>query len=252
MHAAGHYDTPLRESIKLHGSLAVCSLYHNNRQLIHCIHSSHHQFITMKYTFAFAGFVAGALAGECYAPPPANPTYSAPPSKPTYTPAPSSGYFGVISARSASPIHLMPLTARGGKFYLGGGPPSSYCPESVGSGCPAGNDTVFAGGDGTLSLGVVVPGGQQVYVAQNGALSYTIAHSANIPAGSIVDQFSKDAPSNGNSFGYLNFELGFIACPAGAGNGYQVFGQVDGGKFGSDCLGFSALTCKSIYVFVVV
>jgi hypothetical protein len=136
------------------------------------------------------------------------------------------------------------LTARGGKFYLGGGPPSSYCPESVGSGCPPGNTTVLAGGQGTLSLGVVVPGGQQVYVAKDGALSYTVAHSAAIPDGAVVDQFSKDAPSNGNSFGYLNFEEGFVACPAGTGDGYQVFGQVDGGNFGSDCLGFSALTCK--------
>jgi hypothetical protein len=38
-------------------------------------------------------------------------------------------YFGVMSTRSASPVHLLPLTARGQKFYLGGGPPATYCPE---------------------------------------------------------------------------------------------------------------------------
>jgi hypothetical protein len=73
------------------------------------------------------------------------------------------GYFGVISARSASPVHLRSLTANGGKFYLGGDP-SAYCPPQVGDDtCKEypGNYTVFAGGSGTLSLGVIVPGGQQ-------------------------------------------------------------------------------------------
>ena len=72
------------------------------------------------------------------------------------------GYFGVISARSASPVHLLPLTANGGKFYLGGDS-SSYCPPQVGETCNEypGNYTVFAGGNGGLSLGVIVPGGQQ-------------------------------------------------------------------------------------------
>ncbi|KAF3032133.1 hypothetical protein E8E12_003358 [Didymella heteroderae] len=198
----------------------------------------------MKYALAFAGLVAGAFAAsECYTPPPATSTYKAP--EATYIPAPDSGYFGVIAARSASPIHLTTLTARNGKFYLGAGAPTTYCPaESIGAAnCPPGNSTVFAGGESTLSLGVVVPGGQQVYVAPDGALSYTTAHSAFIPTGSIVDQFSKTAPANGNSFGYLNFETGFVACPVGAADaGYQVFGQTDSFKASSDCLGFSALT----------
>lgn len=72
-------------------------------------------------------------------------------------------YFGVISARSASPIHLLPLQANGGKFFLGG-TASGYCPaESVGEEtCAAlpGNETTFSGGDVSLDLGVVVPGGQ--------------------------------------------------------------------------------------------
>lgn len=200
----------------------------------------------MKYTLAFAGLIAGALAGgECYAPPPKSSDYPAPPA-PTPSPAPGPSYFGVISARSASPVHLLPLTARGGKFYLGGsGGPSSYCPPNLPAGsCPPGNETVFAGGDGTLSLGVVVPGGQQVYVAPDGSLSYTQAHSAAIPAGSIVDQFSRTAPGS-NNLGTLSFETGFVACPVGAADqGYQVYGQTQSFEASSDCLGFSALTCK--------
>jgi hypothetical protein len=71
------------------------------------------------------------------------------------------GYFGVMSARSASPIHLQALTARGNKFYIGGGPPSSYCPPQVGDACPSGNSTVLGGGEETLSMAVMVPGGQR-------------------------------------------------------------------------------------------
>ncbi|KAF1916385.1 hypothetical protein BDU57DRAFT_529460 [Ampelomyces quisqualis] len=190
----------------------------------------------MKYAVALNALVSTVLAASpCSAP---APSASSAPSGPSY--------FTVISARSASPVHLQPLTARGGKFYLGGGPPSSYCPAAqVGAACPSGNTTTLAGGEGTLSLGVIVPGGQQVYVAPDGALSYTVAHSASVPEGSIRDQFSVEEPSGTNSFGYLNFETGFVACPGtGADTGYQVFGQVDGATFGPECLGFNALTSQ--------
>jgi hypothetical protein len=40
----------------------------------------------------------------------------------------------------------------------------------------------------------------------------------------------------------LEFDTGFVACPAGEGLGYQVYGQVATGTFGDDCLGFNALT----------
>lgn len=79
-------------------------------------------------------------------------------------------YFGVMSTRSASPVHLLPLNAIGGKFFLGGSP-SSYCPPQVGDACPNGTSTVLAGGDVTLSLGVIVPGGQQgMYILTSSTL----------------------------------------------------------------------------------
>ncbi|KAH7115169.1 hypothetical protein B0J11DRAFT_553446 [Dendryphion nanum] len=148
-------------------------------------------------------------------------------------------YFGVMSARSASPIHLLPLTARGGKFFLGGPGPSAYCPPQVGDACPPGNSTVLAGGYGGLSLGVIVPGGQQVYVAPDGTLGYTIAHSAYKPTGSVVDGWSR---TEGDNFGNLAFTGGLYACPASEGNGYQVFGGIGGVVFDPACLGFNALT----------
>ncbi|KAF2012379.1 hypothetical protein BU24DRAFT_275815 [Aaosphaeria arxii CBS 175.79] len=151
-------------------------------------------------------------------------------------------YFSVLSTRSASPVHLLPLTARGGKFFLGGPGPSSYCPPQVGDGCPSGNTTVFAGGEETLSLGVVVPGGQQVYVGPDGNLSYTSPHSAYKPEGSIVDGWSKGSTG---TFGTLVWENGLVACPAGEGEGYQVFGQIEGVERDPACLGFNAITANA-------
>lgn len=189
---------------------------------------------TLALAAVFAAIAAAApVAEDCPAPPSEGQPQDPP-------------YFGVMSARSASPVHLLPLTARGLRFYLGGGPPSSYCPDQVSSACPPGNTTVLAGGEGTLGLGVVVPGGQQVYVAPTGELSYTQAHSAAVPEGSYVDKFKRDYPTGGYQFGHLTFEVGgLIACPAGAEMGYQVFGAVPGKTFGPECLGFQALTIAS-------
>ncbi|KAJ4303730.1 hypothetical protein N0V90_002631 [Kalmusia sp. IMI 367209] len=154
-------------------------------------------------------------------------------------------YFSVISARSASPVHLLPLNANGGKFYLGG-TASGYCPPTVGETCDKypGNETVLAGGYGTLSLGVIVPGGQQVYVAPDATLSYTVPHSAYIPEGSVVDGWSRT--ERDNSLGSLAFEGGLVACPTGEGKPWQVYGQVANFTAPSaECLGFSAITYNS-------
>ncbi|KAF2240825.1 hypothetical protein BU26DRAFT_191417 [Trematosphaeria pertusa] len=152
------------------------------------------------------------------------------------------GYFGVMSARSASPVHLLPLNAIGGKFFLGGSP-SSYCPPQVGDVCNEypGNSTVLAGGDGTLSLAVIVPGGQRVYIAPDATMSYTVPHSAYIPEGSVVDGWSK---TEGESFGHLTFDGGLVACPV-EGKPWQVYGQRPNVTLSPECLGFSALTVNS-------
>ena len=197
----------------------------------------------MKYTIACAVLVAGVLAGgKSYDTPPSEPTLNPSPSP---IPSPNYSFFTVISSRSASPVHLLPLNARGGKFYLGGDRPSHYCPIINGTGCPSSTSTVLVDGDKTLSLGVITPGGQKVYIAPDGAMSYTMALSAYIPEGSIVDQFNRTFPSNNNGFGYLRFNSGFIACPVdGDGLGYQVFGLVPGLKARSGCYGFNAITSK--------
>lgn len=62
------------------------------------------------------------------------------------------GNFGVVAARSASPIHYLSLAARGNALYLGG-ETKSYCPDQVekeGGVCPPGNETVLTGGGSAL------------------------------------------------------------------------------------------------------
>jgi hypothetical protein len=94
---------------------------------------------------------------------------------------------------------------------------------------------------------VEVPGGQQVYVGPNGALGYTQAHSALIPAGSFTTGFV-DTP--GSAYGTFSFTgdgaTGFVACPTTAsGAPWQIFANIPGlvAPLGDKnaCLGFDAL-----------
>ncbi|KAM0803759.1 hypothetical protein BDR22DRAFT_818450 [Usnea florida] len=99
------------------------------------------------------------------------------------------------------------VKADGLVFRIGGGPPATYCPDEVSqvSQCPPGSETDFTCDSGYCSLNVEVPGGQQVYVAPNGAVSYTSAHSGIAPPGSSFSGFSlsNDVLSFGNSDFYV-------------------------------------------------
>ena len=110
--------------------------------------------------------------------------------------AASAQYFGLTAARSASPIHYQTLTASGQSIWLNK-PTSAYCPENIEAlgACPSGDFTTFAGGENTLGMGVVVPGGQEVYIEPTtGEVKYTIAHSVSKPEGSIVTGWSTGMP----------------------------------------------------------
>ncbi|MCJ1473377.1 hypothetical protein MMC13_002028 [Lambiella insularis] len=106
---------------------------------------------------------------------------------------------------------MLPLEASNQGFIFGPGitSASSYCPTSIGTGCPVGNQTVFTADGGAMD--VEVPGGQQVYVAPNGALSYTQAHSISYPPGS---QFGVVSGTGGELvYAGANGTAGWIACP---------------------------------------
>lgn len=107
------------------------------------------------------------------------------------------------------------INANGGKFYIGK-EPSAYCPAGVeGLDCTKykGDQTWFVGGaynatNGTLSLHVDVPGGQQVYIAPDGALSYTTAHSAMMPAGSLTVGWTRSISVSGGAPTVAGFSSG--------------------------------------------
>ena len=68
--------------------------------------------------------------------------------------------FGIMALRSASPIHFGSVHANDYNFWIGKNT-TSYCPGEVVTNCPVDPQTNFAGGNVTLSLNVVVPGGQR-------------------------------------------------------------------------------------------
>ncbi|KAF9884876.1 hypothetical protein FE257_000943 [Aspergillus nanangensis] len=171
----------------------------------------------------------------------------------------TSNSFTVMAARSASPIHFLPLNARGSHFWLGG-KTTSYCPDEVtemGGQCPPGDVTGIAG---QSSLDVMVPGGQQIYVDNHGALTFTIPHSGYIPPGSSVGPFEYEPAAPGQVIGHWYYTgqgaSGFMACPVPVANAtegaalqkspqWQVYAAlknatVPSGNVG-DCLGFSAM-----------
>lgn len=124
--------------------------------------------------------------------------------------------FQLIAYNPTLPIHGQPITAGGLRWKIGG-TTSSYCPTQVGSACPAGNITTMVATEGRVSMNVMVPGGQQAYLAPDWNMGYTQAHSAYIPSGSVVTGFSA---YEGGGFVNLNGNgWGWVACPPMASGG---------------------------------
>lgn len=96
-----------------------------------------------------------------------------------------------------------------------------------------------------MSMNVAVPGGQQVYVSSGGALSYTTAHSANIPQDAQRATFNYTPQTSDSGVGTLTFDnQGFVACPAKDAGVYQVYAWIpktEAGSFRTDCdsIGFT-------------
>ncbi|KAI0419056.1 hypothetical protein F5X98DRAFT_373201 [Xylaria grammica] len=93
------------------------------------------------------------------------------------------------------------INATGGKFYINRDT-STYCPEGV--------------------------SGLDFYVAPDGSLSYTQAHSASMPPGSIVTGFSREQSQAFGAPIYLySADLSWYLCPVTEGEPrertYQIF-----------------------------
>ncbi|KAI5302814.1 hypothetical protein KEM56_000334 [Ascosphaera pollenicola] len=153
----------------------------------------------------------------------------------------------LMALRSASPIHFQALHAYQEGIWIGQ-PTQSYCPAQV-SGCRTVNETTFGVADGSTALNVEVPGGQQLYVSADGALKYTVPHSASIGDGSHAAALKIEALNDSVDKATLDGD-DFLACPGKKGEEkYQVFSAAaknvkppTGDK--GDCLGFTAVAGK--------
>lgn len=164
-------------------------------------------------------------------------------------PAPQAGTseplrFAGMSLRSASPIHFGQINANGQAFWIGK-PTTTYCPDESVSTCDSTNKntTIFTylNGQKTLGLSTVVPGGQQVYVAEGddsvtqaaGQLRFTQAHSAGTSGPPLYEGFAIVYD------GKLQFEgKDWIACP-GVNSSYAVYAESRIKTATDDCLGFT-------------
>ena len=188
--------------------------------------------------------------------------------------------FGLIAIHSGSPIHLSSINASGNKFWIGKDT-TTFCPVIEGLNCSQfKNITAFTQGSDSDFLGLVstnhpklvsgvleilssilqnteVPGGQSVYVGPNGALSFTVAHSAFTPVGSSYESFNATVSASASGLGSLTYNgtEGFVACPTRGRRGhrrgpYQVFVDVNNSLTDKDvplgcvdeCIGLLAAT----------
>ncbi|KAI1208380.1 uncharacterized protein F4807DRAFT_461708 [Annulohypoxylon truncatum] len=140
------------------------------------------------------------------------------------------------------------INASGGKFFINKDT-SAYCPDDVENlDCSAypGSKTVFTGGNDTLFLDVAVPGGQQVYIAADGSLSYTVPHSGALPEGAVATGWSRE---QSQAFGaptiLANSDQSWTICPVSEGEPRERTYQVFVGVGGEGCLNTGVRTYTS-------
>lgn len=134
----------------------------------------------------------------------------------TAAPTSDSSTFTLVSIKSGSDLQYSPVHASAQKLQLGGDLSTSTSPAGVP--VPQTNVTSFTtGSQNGLSLNVVVPGGQQVFVNADGVLGYTTPHSGVLPTGAITTGFSLS-----NNDLQFNGKQQFVACPVGASGLYDI------------------------------
>ncbi|CAD0096214.1 unnamed protein product [Aureobasidium vineae] len=141
------------------------------------------------------------------------------------------GAFGGLAIHSGSEIQYASVNAAESKFWLLKDT-ETYCPDVEGVTCSNTTSTQFVGGDNTLSLDTVVPGGQQVFVAADGSLGFTTPHSAYTGPGAISTGFSIAQEGQ-----HIQFQgQDFFACPID--DHYEVYAAAIA-KNATACTGFA-------------
>ncbi|KAH7028081.1 uncharacterized protein B0I36DRAFT_365197 [Microdochium trichocladiopsis] len=144
------------------------------------------------------------------------------------------------------------LNAAASAFYTGITGPATYCP--IEHGCPEIGGTVVY--DGLTAMAVMVPGGQQIYVASTGEVKYTAAHSGYKPLGSYLGGWFNqtvvwDCAPPAQVLNFLATDGsnagGIALCPdvadfmTGTGASFQLYAKVPGFNL-KDCVDIVGLT----------
>lgn len=149
--------------------------------------------------------------------------------------------FGLLSIHSGDEnVHLRPINAASHAFYIGKAT-STFCPSTIPN-CPAGNLTQIEVSTGSVFMDAEVAGGQQAYIAPDGALAYTIAHSSLIPEGSTTGPFTATAATPNGTVGTFKGPSGatFAACPCpGEAGVYQIYDSSAAGFTQEGCTGIA-------------
>jgi hypothetical protein len=189
--------------------------------------------------------------------------------------------FNLLAARSGSAIHLRSIEANGGSLWIGK-PKSDYCPPNIaGLKCPntTGQSTTYGGGGeldaGRLGLGVIVPGGQEMYVTYLdslacllrlaraysdfrsyidptcGRIGYTRPHSVSKPMGAYTTGWTNSPLTY---FGILSWQIngtgsGVVFCPEMANSTagpWQAHAVLDGVQLPNEgCLGADLISSEN-------
>ncbi|KAI0421485.1 hypothetical protein F5X98DRAFT_328472 [Xylaria grammica] len=134
-------------------------------------------------------------------------------------------------------------------FETGHSGPSTYCPLKPESSCPNVAGTLVS--KNMEAMAVQVPGGQQIYIQEDGQVKYTRPHSAYMPSGSItggwyhkaagVSECLATASLDVVNFSDGNGNGGLKLCPVRPGGSFRLYAQT--AKFGeSDCYNIEGLT----------
>ncbi|KAF2092094.1 carbohydrate-binding module family 52 protein, partial [Saccharata proteae CBS 121410] len=135
--------------------------------------------------------------------------------------------FQMIADNPSQTFHGQVINACGQQFYIGGSA-CTYCPVLSGLDCAAYlNITVIFGG----YLLANVPGGQELFFYQDGALGFTQAHSIFVPSGATFG--GVDGYLNGGIFGFPAGN-GWYACSQGTA-GWQLYQAFEGSNVSSTC-----------------
>ncbi|RFU81074.1 hypothetical protein TARUN_1167 [Trichoderma arundinaceum] len=136
------------------------------------------------------------------------------------------------------------INARDRLFIIGAASPSTYCGLNDPTQCPAG-DATLVNSDMSF-LASAVPGGQFIYVAPDGSIGYSSAHSALRPPGAQIGgfyshqvSFDEKGPAQVLSWRQNDGKAGLWACPVspGAPVAYQAVLKAASTRFnGLGCL----------------